>query len=516
MPGRIEVSEIPDALVARLSPRLSRWLRRVGLLTTGTSAEPINRIDNAFLVLLTAVGVFIVVFGHLMWIRHSRYATFDFDLGIYDQAIWLMTHHGTGFLTVRGLPVLGHHANFAFWLFAPLYWMGAGAQFIDLVQVVAVATTAIPLFLIARDRMRSGWLALPLGLAWLAHPSTQFLVWEAFHPDTLAIACLVWAYFFATRAQWRWYWVLLVLALCWKEDVSLAVAMLGVVMVIWGQRRRGVITALLGLGWFVVTFEVMIPAILGHGSHAASFFGSLGNSTGEVAANVIKHPGVAMNRMLDNHIESYSRKLAEPFAFLVVLSPVNWLVGLPQYAINLLSNTYFIYDPRYHYVALPLAATALAAVEGVSRLRPRRLRMAAASAVLVCALIATLTNGLSPVGAMYRKGFWPLTPDGRAGALDTAVSIPGASESVSATWNIVPHMAHRLKIYTYPNPWRASNWGTKGEHLDNPDGVRWLVIDTTKLGDDSARFQALMDSGAFRKVYEEQDVIVAERTRTGP
>ena len=36
------------------------------------------------------IAVWVVVFGVLVWRRHDRYGTLAFDLGIHDQAIWLM------------------------------------------------------------------------------------------------------------------------------------------------------------------------------------------------------------------------------------------------------------------------------------------------------------------------------------------------------------------------------------------------------------------------------------------
>src|ERR1043165_6087083 len=40
-----------------------------------------------------------VVFIVLGWIRHERFATFSFDLGIYDQAIWLLSRFRDPFVT---------------------------------------------------------------------------------------------------------------------------------------------------------------------------------------------------------------------------------------------------------------------------------------------------------------------------------------------------------------------------------------------------------------------------------
>ena len=52
-------------------------------------------------------GVFIA----LGWLRQTRFATFSFDLGIYDQGVWLLSRFHDPFVTVRGLELFGHHVN---------------------------------------------------------------------------------------------------------------------------------------------------------------------------------------------------------------------------------------------------------------------------------------------------------------------------------------------------------------------------------------------------------------------
>ena len=128
----------------------------------------------AAVVLGVAIAVWCTVFGRLIWQRHARFATFDFDLGHHDQAIWLLAH-GKGFITVSGMPVFGHHMTLAYFAVAPLYWLGGGPQLLDLLQTAALGLSAVPIYLYARDRLGNEWQALALGVAWLLNPSVQWL-----------------------------------------------------------------------------------------------------------------------------------------------------------------------------------------------------------------------------------------------------------------------------------------------------------------------------------------------------
>ena len=111
------------------------------------------RDEPALLGLAVIVLVWFVVFERLVWNRHAAFATFDFDLGHHDQAIWLLSR-GKGFITVSGMPVLGHHFTVAYFALAPLYWLGGGPQLLIVLQNAALALAAVPIYLLARDRLQ--------------------------------------------------------------------------------------------------------------------------------------------------------------------------------------------------------------------------------------------------------------------------------------------------------------------------------------------------------------------------
>ena len=118
-------------------------------------------------VLLGMISVYLVVFGRLTWEMQSNFGTFTYDMGIFDQEIWQASRFGSTFLSTRGLSMWGLHVNPVVYLLVPFYWLGAGPHFLYVVQTVALASGAIPLWLLARDRFGDAWLALGIPAAWL-------------------------------------------------------------------------------------------------------------------------------------------------------------------------------------------------------------------------------------------------------------------------------------------------------------------------------------------------------------
>lgn len=468
----------------------------------------------AWIGLAGVVVVWGVVFGVLVWRRHDRFGSFGFDMGIFDQAVWLAAH-GRSFITVRGLDVFGHHANVAFYLLAPFSWLGAGPQFLNLFQVAALSLSAVPLYLLGRFRGLSPWVALVPAAAFLLHPSTGFLAWELFHPETVAVVFLLSAYLASVRRQWGPYAVLLVLAVAWKEDVALAAFFLGLLVAVRGDRRSGAWTMVLSLGWFFFVNRVLLGAVNGEGAFYDEFFGDLGGSPFEIAWTAFVHPAQLAEKFTSSDARGYLWQMVAPFALVSLAAPLVVLLAVPQVVGNLLSINAFTRDITFHYSALPLGALALASVEGLARFRhDRRAVSALAGLMLAASVFGALGWGVSPIGDRYDEGFWPRAGDPRREDKEAAVALVPDGAAVSATYHFVPHLSGRERVYEFPNPFGERNWGVRGEGTHDPGVVEWLAVDTQIMGaEDRATLQRALGGGDFAVVFDSDGIIVARARR---
>lgn len=448
----------------------------------------------------------------MLQLRHARFGTFAFDLGIYDQATWLLSE-GRTFITVRGLHVFAHHASPALLLYAPAYWLGAGPELLNASMVASQALGAVPVYLIARDRLPSRWMPTGLAVAYLLHPSLQFFAWESFHPDVMAMTPLLFAWWFALRRRWGWFALACVYAVSWKEDAALYVAALGIVLVVAQRRwRAGAITAAAGAAWFLFVNQWLLPtAAASDEAFYDSFFGELGSGPFEIIRNMVTNPSLVFERAFADDAVSYYSRLVAPYALVPLLAPVVLVAAFPQLLVNILSVHSFTREPGFHYSALPLTALTIAAVEGVAVLRRAALQRLAAGAVLAASLAGTIVWGLSPIGVRYDDGWWPLEED-RQAAKEAAVASVDDDERVSATYQFVPHLSHRDEIYDWPNPFVATNWGNgPGAEIPEGLGVDVLVLDVTRFADkDHELLEKLLDDD-FEIVSEDQGILVARR-----
>ncbi len=127
-------------------------------------------------------------------------------------------------------------------------------------QALAVATGAIPVYLLGRRHLRSDWAAAGFGLAYLLHPATQWLVLDDFHPVALATPLLLWGFWFLDSDRLVAFGVVAALACLTKEQIGLVVAVMG----LWyalrpGRRRAGLAIAVAGTVVSLVAVAVVVP-----------------------------------------------------------------------------------------------------------------------------------------------------------------------------------------------------------------------------------------------------------------
>ena len=95
------------------------------------------------------------------------------------------------------------------------------------------------------------------------------------------------------------------------------------------------------------------------------------------------------------------------------------------------------------------------------------------------------------------------------------MEFPPSNDSVSAQYLLVPHLAERDAIYSFPNPWQKVFYGVDKTKAPDPKVVHWLVLDESVLSDnDKAVEQCILNSGAFHEVYRSGPIVVERRVDT--
>jgi uncharacterized membrane protein len=474
-------------------------------------------LDRSGPVLLLAgmMLIYIAVFGALTWRQHANFGTLGYDMGIYDQAIWLLSQFETPFVTVRGLHYFGHHVNAVTVLFVPFYWLGAGPMFLYLAETAFIAAGAIPIWLLGRDRLANPWIALGPAVAYLLYPTLQWINWWHFHPDALIVAPLLFAYWLATRQRWGWFAVAVAVTLSCKEDAALAVFGLGVLLVLRRRWRVGALTAAAGLIYFQIAGWAIRHANGGLAALYAESFPGYGDSLVSVLGNILRRPGATLTALVQPDRLQYYRDVLSPVAFLPLAAAPVLLIAAPQLAVNALTSYSPARNAIFHYSAIVAAGVFAAAVEACARLGRRVAMQRFLVGLLVAGAVATnVARAPSPLGAPYRTGI-RAAPQPKHAAMREALRLVPSNAGVSATDNLIPHLTHRVHAYIFPHPWQTPFWGVKGSRPPDPQTVDYLVLDmtTTSIGiDQGPTYKQLTGAdGDFRVLYDRAGIVVARR-----
>lgn len=489
--------------------------------------------------LAVMVASYVLVFGYLTWSQQENFGTFAFDMGIYDQGIWLLSRFQEPFITVRGLNYFGHHVNIITILFVPFYWLGAGPKFLYLAETVIMGLGALPVWLLAKDRFANPWSALVPAGAFLLYPSLEWINWWHFHPDALIITPLIFSWWLASRRKWGWFAFAVTITLSCKEDAALAIFMMGFLIVFENLRtwreassesaaRAGIIAGFVTITaaifwWFLCTKLIIPSANKGTGPFYGDLFPGFGSGVFEIIGTIITNPARLWHAATQHDCLVYYLKLFVPVAGLCLLSPVT-LIGLPQLMVNVISAHSYTHDIKYHYSAIITAAVFIGTVEVLGRFSKRkvwllfgrvvwvRLWLLVGGTILItAALWSNRQWSPSPLGKSFRSGIWT-TPNEKHQTVRNALALVPPEAAVTATYYIVPHLTQRKRIYEFPNPFVTANWGVNGENPGNPKEVQYLVLDTTLNGDKRALYEQLTGTGGpFKILFDKDGIVVARR-----
>ena len=479
----------------------------------------------AWLTFVAAV-VFAAVFGRLGVAHHRNFGTWSFDMGIYDQAFWLVSR-GQSWVTVRGIDFWGHHLNLIAFLFAPFYWLGAGPEFLYVVQAMALAAGAFPTYLLARDRLANPWLGFVFAFVYLMYAPIQWIAWANFHPEALVITPMLFAWWFATQRRWRAVFVSLVLALATREDTALAVFLMG--LVLWWMmrgddtasrrdRRMALTVAALGVVWYVVTMRLVIPAFnrWEEPFYVEYFYGHYGSDTFEVVSEIATRPDRVVSDATQPDRLRFYRDLLVPWGGLPLGGPLQLLMAGPQMLASVIGLSPYARSIRYQYTSIMIAPIVIAAVYGAERLwRFRFSRRLLVPWMLAFAYVSNIAWSPSPLSA--NDQVWA-TPRERHAVLREALDLVPDDVSVTATFGLVPHLSHREEIYDWPNPWVPSYWGNNDTYrLPNPREIDYVVLDTLHVGEAQQELLAQLvgPDGEFEVLLERDGVVVARRPAGG-
>ena len=404
--------------------------------------------------------------------RHAMFRSSALDLGYMAQAAW-NTLHGRimAFTTYQNAPIdlplsqfsrtdhlLGYHVELLLIPISLLLLIRSDPTTLLVFQALVVGLGALPAFWLARRRLGSDFAGLVFACVYLLAPALNGAVLSDFHPVALTASLLLFAFYFLETGKRGAFLVAIVLALAAKEEIAALVFMLGLYLFFWRRERRlGVITAALGLAWFLVATRLILPHFSGlTRSPFIERMTVFGPGLRGTLKAVLAQPTLVARWLWQPEIRAYLGGLLATGGFISLFSPLVLLLTAPVLALNVFSQWSWTYSEGAHYSASLVPFIIVSAIYGVAfvagRLQRWGLLRRKTAIVLVSGLVlaVSLTHhwqvGMTPLG---RNFHWPqVTAHDRLAQEFIAMIPPDAALSAQA--NLYPHVALRRKAYLFP------------------------------------------------------------------
>ncbi|MCA9924477.1 MAG: DUF2079 domain-containing protein, partial [Anaerolineales bacterium] len=223
------------------------------------------------------IVIFVAVYGWFAIARHGRFNSTGYDLAIHEQILW-NTLNGRFFATSLEVDnSFADHFRPLMLALLPFYALFQTAETLLVIQVIALAVTAVPLFFLANKKLNNKPIALAIAAMYLIYPAVGFVARFDFHMEAIAVPFFVMAFYAMEKEQWRYATFWLVLTLLCKENMGIVVAIFGLYIMLMRRKWRwGMVWLILGLTAFVLTSFWLLPAIRGEALDALDRYAWMG------------------------------------------------------------------------------------------------------------------------------------------------------------------------------------------------------------------------------------------------
>lgn len=350
------------------------------------------RRDRAVLTALVLTAA--VTYATFALLRHATYLTAGFDLGLFDQGIRGYAAFGAPISEIKGpgYNLLGDHFHPILVVLAPLYWIWDDPRTLLLVQSVVVASSIVPVYLMARRRLDSlcaGLLAFAYAFSW----PVQAMVSFEFHEVAFAMPLLAWTiHLLDLRRYGRALAVAAVLLLV-REDMGLVLAGVGVVLALRRQWKHAAVAAVGGLVTFALVTVVVVPALAPDDAFAYWTYDALGRDLPSALRYVFTNPLGVVRLFLRGPKKRTLALLLVQTGFVAVLSPY-LLLAAPILAGSFLSSRPNLWQHTFHYHAPVAVVLVLCLVDVLARARSTRTPRLLAGVLAAFVVVGTVNAGI--------------------------------------------------------------------------------------------------------------------------
>jgi len=413
------------------------------------------------------IFIFSVVYGTYSVVRHLKFETYIFDLGYYDQLIWLISRGRPLFSSVIEAHPWVDHFSPSLFLLVPLYWIWDSPLVLLIFQAVFISLGAYPIYLLSLKKTKSIVFSSLLAVCYLLFYGLQNAVAYDFHAVTLGPTLMAFIFWFYEEKRYKWFWIILVVFTGLQENFFILASALGLFFIVkYRDYKRGIPIMVGGLLFFILLIFYLIPGFFGGSYYYLQHFPQL-------------DPGL-MIKMLYTPFSKVDVMVFSllSFGFLPLISPAFLVLLGEEFLGRFLGTT----NPNwwilgFHYNAILAPILAFAAVTTIQKYLYKRIYIAII--LITVGTVISLIRVKPDIYKMFNKGFYDT---GHTGNAKVVIKYLPETGSVAASNNLGAQIAHREGLIFLTNCIdNKSVWGPDGKrcYKVTPD---YILADIDPVG----------------------------------
>lgn len=375
-----------------------------------------------------------LLYTTLSILRHDRFQSGGFDLGLYDQAVWQYSRFLNPYNTIKDRFILGDHLTLTLPLLAPLFWLWNNVRMLLVFQAFWIAFSTFAVYKICRVRKLPPLVAFNLSLIYSLFYGIQYAVFFDFHPVVIGVGLMAWLIYFLESQRKKLFWITLGLLLLTQENMGIALACLGLIYLFQKKYRRWAIGFILGgLAWSLLAVKII------------SLFSPVGF---QYWPEISFDPSKVVPRFFDAEekrlVWLYSLSW---FSFLPLFSPGAMAAVFLDLAQYFVTGSEFarMWSPFMHHRAILAPFLFLGTLEIMEKMGKRKIKLGWLSLLLIASAFGQQYFFHFPLNKLSKPIYWrqePWMADNQA-----LFELIPSQTSLAAQQNLVPHLSHRQEIY---------------------------------------------------------------------
>ena len=455
-------------------------------------------------------------------LRHFWFQSSSWDLGIFNQAIYLISQGQEPYSTFLGFHILGDHGALVLYPLGLLYKFFSSTYFLFFVQSFALSVSIYPLSRLSKKLKLSNQKTNASYLAFLLYPIIFNVNIFDFHPEVIAFPVVLDLFISLKEKTAGSFWKLFIkifFILSCKLSNSFLVFGFGIWLIFKGFLKIGVLFISISFLWFFSIAFFLIPYFGGQDAsilRQAGKFGINENLNIDLFSSMKIIPQLIVQLFSISNIE-YLILLILPVFYLLfnkkrLIIFSNFIPFLPLLFVNLISDSSPMKNlvNQYSLFIIPFLAVSIQEslspelIQGVSNY-PKWFQLIGYYFIVFWSLLTFL------IFSRFTFYFGPFHSHFESSnARREAVSLVKDASSVLTTNDLAPHLSRR-KYIKFINSEEEYNYKDFDEILLDRKNPGWKS--NSKFVDNI--YKQLESNNNWEKIFEKNNIVLFVRLNSG-